>query len=328
MSGSVIAAIGISALAVFFFLIERDSLVESHARPRTQALNAGRWASVVVLSWLLNPLAFSQPKTERVATILGLVILIGAVMLIPMRWFVRLGGRERAWELRRAKVEVAHLANKVRRDRASITVARLQETIDRIRTLQYPGTTELCDLMVAELEDLAAGAESWNEAGRRSIRIDELSRSLWPRDMPLPEHDVEEATSRWHLYRTFGKMMELAAVDSSRSSRYEFRKLLASLAEWRAPETYRFIDAVEQSAYRWLAADPSSTLPWITSFSFEALGPDGLAEVRRIWGRDSSLWGAQLDGNDLRAIEQDLARRAASTQAASEPPVVPAAEAG
>ncbi len=316
MNAAVIAAAGITSLAIFLFFIEGDGLAESHVRVRTQILNTARWAIVIALSWVLIPAAFATGP-ERAATILGLAVLIGAVVLIPVKWFVRLGGREQGWELRRAKVEVALLANKVRRDPGSLPVGRLQAAIGRIDALRTPASEELCDLLVAELEDLRSGSESWNEAGRRSIRIDDLCRRLWPEDMPPPEYDPDEATFRWHLYRTFGRMMELGSIRRTRSSRAAFSRLCHTLDDFRRPDTYRFIDAVKQSADRWLAL-PCRDEPWIESFEFQALGPDGLAEVKELWARDAVMWGADLDDDDRWAIKQDLVRRAAATSNADE----------
>jgi hypothetical protein len=326
MNAAVIAAAGITAVAVFFFIAEGDSLTEAHARVRTQILNTTRWAIVIALSWVLIPVAFSQPGSDRAATIVGLAALIGAVMLIPVRWFVRLGGRIQAWELRRAKVEMAQLANRIRRDRGSVPATRIRDAIVRIETMRTSETSELCGLMAAELSDLLAGTESWNEAGRRSIRIDALARRLWPDDMPPPDFDLNEATFRWHLYRTFGQMMELGALDPSGGSKCAFRKLRDSIEEFRRPDTSRFIDAAQQSADRWLASPAGR--PWVASFDFEALGPDGLDEIRKIWGRDAAMWGADLDNDDRGAIKQDLARRAVSSAEASEPSNVPVGEAG
>ena len=94
MNAALIAAAGITILVVFLFVAESDSLDNGHARPRTQVLNALRWALVIVLTWLLIPAAFSQPGPQRAATTLALTVLVGALILIPLRWFVRMGGRE------------------------------------------------------------------------------------------------------------------------------------------------------------------------------------------------------------------------------------------
>ncbi len=279
---------------------------------------------VIVLSWVLIPAAAADSSPQRAATIIGLAGLIGAVILIPVRWFVRLGGREPTWELRRAKVEVAQIANRVRRNPASVSVGRLQDSIARLALLRNAETAELCDLLTAELNDFLTGSESWNEAGRRSIRIDHLCRSVWPDDMPPPDFDAQEATFRWRLYRTFGRMMELATPQPSRTALDTFERLRDSLAQFRRDSTYRFIDAARQSADRWLAR-PVADRPWIESFEFKALGPDGLAEVKRIWGREAAMWGAELDDDDRLAVEADLARRAAARQHKPEPAPVGAA---
>jgi hypothetical protein len=174
----------------------------------------------------------------------------------------------------------------------------------------------MCDLLLAQLDDLIAGRESWNEAGRRSIRIDELGRELWPADMPARAVEADEATFSWRLYRHFGKMMELGSVDRTPASLREYRALMASIDQYRRPDTLRFIDAVRQSADRWLA-HPSPELPWIAGYDFRALGPDGLGEVLKLWGRDATLWGAELDDEDRRAIKADLARHTEAADAAN-----------
>ena len=202
MSAAIVAAAGISVLAVFFFLVESESLSDGHARVRTQVLNTARWAFVMALAWVLIPVALSELGPQRGTTILGMVALIGALMLVPVRWFVRIGGREPTWELRRVKIETTQMANRIRRDPASVAPVKLTDTIDRIEALRTSETSEFCDLIVAELQDLLRGTESWNEAGRRAIRVDELSREMWPGALPPPDHDPSEATFRWQMYRT------------------------------------------------------------------------------------------------------------------------------
>jgi hypothetical protein len=279
---------------------------------------------VIALSWVLIPVPFAQPGPQRAASVVSLAVLIGAVMLIPLRWFVRLGGREPAWELRLAKTEMALIANRTRRDRGSVPPSRIRDVIRRIELLRTPEKAELCGLMVAEMYDLLAGAESWNEAGRRSIRIDELCREMWPGEMPAPEYDHDEATFRWHLYRAFGMMMEIGALHRSQGSRRAFCGLMTSLEDFRRPDTAAFIDAVRQSGERWLAG-PARGRPWIVSFDFEALGPHGLDEIKRVWPRDAAMWGAILDDGDRRAIKDDLARRSAAVAPNREPAPEPAA---
>lgn len=316
MNAAVLAAAGLTVVSIFMFRSEEIGLTEAHARRRTQILNSARWGIVIALAWVLIPVAFAQPGTERAATILGLVALIVAMMLVPVRWLIRLGGLEPTWELRRAKIETARLSNLVREDRASVNPLRLRAEIERIATLRTPQTAELCDLMTAELNDLISGKECWNEAGRRSVRLDEIGRRTWPDAMPAPDFDPDEATFRWLLYRTFGRMMELGAEDRSRDSIAEFKKLKGSLMRFQRRDTADFLAILETSADSWLK-EPKAGRSWIESYEFEALGPDALAAARAIWGRDAALWGADLDEDDRRAILEDLARR--SPPAAGEP---------
>jgi hypothetical protein len=324
MSTAIIAAAAISVLALFFFIAEGDGLSEAHARTRAQVLNAVRWAVVIALSWVLIPSAASQPGPDRVTIIVGLALLIGATILIPVRWFVQFGGRDPIWELRRTKTEVSLLANKVRLGKGAVPVSRLEETVSHIRAIRTPSTAELCDLLAAQIDDLIAGHESWNEAGRRSIRIDELSREVWPYDMPPFEVHLDEATFFWRLYRHFGRMMEIGSVDATPDSLREFSELMASLDEFRRPDTCRFVDAVLQSADHWLD-NPIKGTPWIAGYGFEVLGPNGLDEVLKLWRRDAVLWGAHLDDEDRLALKEDLARHAQET-AATEPEPEPEEE--
>ena len=264
---------------------------------------------MIALTWVLIPVAFSESGPQRGLTILGLVALVGALMLVPVRWFVRIGGREPTWELRRVKIETTRLANKVRRDPESVDHVKLTNAIARIEALRTLETAEFCDLIVAELQDLLRGAESWNEAGRRAIRVDELSRRMWPGAMPPPDHDASEATFRWRTYRTFGELMEVGAAGLTPVSRRDFRSLLRVLDRFHRPDAAAFIDDVKRSAKGWLAKSAADR-PWIEGLDFSALGPNVLDEVKGIWGLDAALWGADLDDADRLAINADLARRA------------------
>jgi hypothetical protein len=312
LNTAVIAATGITAVAAFFFLLEWDALKEGHARPAAHILNAARWGLVIALCWVLIPVAVSAPAAERAATLLGLAALTGALMLVPARWFVRVGGRQPLWELRRIRVDVARLANSVRRDAGSAPPGPTRDLIDRIARAHTPDTAELCNLLVAELTDVLTGDESWNEAGRRTIRIDELCRGFWPDDMPPPDFDITEATFRWRMYRTFGQLMDNGVAAPEAEARDEFARLLGSLDGFRRSDTRALIRDVRRSANLWLAKS-SAERPWIEAFDFSVLGPNGPEEVKRIWGRDAALWGAELEEDDRRALREDLARRASAS---------------
>jgi hypothetical protein len=309
MNVTFVAAPGVTVLAVFFFLFQSEGLREGHARVRAQLLNAVRWGMVIALAWLLIPVSFSELGSQKDPTILGMVALVGALTLVPVRWFVNIGGREPTWELRRIKLESTQLANRVRRDRGSVPAVRLTDTIALIRQQRTAQTAELCDLMVAELEDLRRGVESWNEAGRRTIRIDEISRELWPGALPPPECDRTEATFRWRLYRAMGELMQAGSTTASPASLNLFRAVLDEIEGFRRLDTEVLIDALEVSAKRWVA-DSWSEKPWIEGFDFASLGPETTDCVKLLWGRDSVLWGAELDESDRRALALDLVVRA------------------
>jgi hypothetical protein len=314
MNAALVAAAGISALAFLMFLLESEGLSQIHARVRVQVLNAARWGIVVALVWTVIPATFSQPADERIATTVGLIALVGVLMLVPVRWFVRVGGRDPRWDLRRVKVAVSRMANQIRHSPGKVPPERINEAMARLRELRSDATAELCDLLMAELQDLQAGAESWNEAGRRSIRIDALSRHLWPEDLPPPDNTPDESTLRWHLYREFGRLMELAdaarseapaaAAESVATAAAEFSARLGALEQFRQSNTDVIIECVQASAAEWL--DQGRRGRWIEPFDFIPLGIQGALEIKRLWGRDAAMWGAHLDDEDLKAIRLDL----------------------
>jgi hypothetical protein len=305
---AVIAATGITVLVVFLFLAEWDGLTERHARRWAHILNAARWGCVIALCWALIWAAFSAPAPERTATLVGLAALTGALMLVPVRWFVRVAGRDPTWELRRLRVEVTRMTNVVRRGAGSVPPDQLRDLIDRLDRAYAPETAELCNLLAAEVQDVLASSESWNEAGRRTIRIDELCRGFWPDDMPPPDFEAGEATFRWRLYRAFGQLMDAGVATAGAEERDEFVRLLGSLDGFRRPDTRDLIRDIRRSGNRWVA-EHTSERPWIEAFDFSVLGPHGIEEVGQMWGRDSALWGAELDEDDHKALADDVARR-------------------
>jgi hypothetical protein len=315
LNTAVIAAAGITALAIFCSLAEWEGLTEGHAQPVTQIMNAARWSLVIALAWVLIPVAFAESPAERAATTLGLAALIGALMLVPVRWFVQIGGRDPIWEARRGRVEATQLTNELRRDPSSVTVDGSSRLIARLERSRSPETAELCDLLAAEVEDVLAGSELWNEAGRRTIRIDELCRRLWPDDMPLPDFSPAEATFRWHLYRTFGELMDLGAANPEPAAQRDLRRLLRSLSRFRRSDTRAFIHDVRFSALGWLAQQPSGRR-WMEGYDFSVLGPGGIDKVKALWAHDSALWGAELDEDDRLALQGDRSRRRSRVQAA------------
>jgi hypothetical protein len=314
LNTAVILATGITALALFLLLSDWAGLREVHVRRPAYLLVLLRWILVVTLAWVLIAVASTDQATDQVAdrtiSIVGLGGLIGALLLVPTSWFVRLAGRRPTWELRGVRVEVTQATNRLRRDSGSVPQKQISDLLARINGCRSPSTAELCDLLTAELEDVVARTESWNEAGRRAIRIDELCRQFWGADVPPPDFGAEEATYRWRLYRTFGQLMERGVPHADRPVRTEFVYMLRALGGYRRSDTAAFIHDVRRSALLWLA-DKSCDRSWIEQFDFSVLGPDAVEELRRIWGRDSVLWGAELDEDDRLALQKDRARRAA-----------------
>ena len=309
MNTAVLFAAGISALAVFLLVAEWFGLRERHYRALAFVLSLLRWLIVVALAWALIVVADNDQSSDRSFSIVALGVFIAALMLVPTGWFERIAGRTPSWALRGVRVEVSQLTNRMRHDSASVTPEQVRGLLARMDRCRTAATAELCDLLTAEVEDVAARTESWNEAGRRTIRIDELSRGLWGSEVPPPDFDREEATYRWRLYRTFGDLMERGVAHADRPLRVEFVYLLRALGRYRRSDTSAFIGDVRRSALRWLS-DKSGDNSWIQAFDFSVLGPNAVDEMRRIWGRDSVLWGAELDADDRAALEKDRARRA------------------
>jgi hypothetical protein len=111
------------------------------------------------------------------------------------------------------------------------------------------------------------------------------------------------------MYRTLGQLIDIGVDSPEPEARDEFLRLLRSLDGFRRPDTRDLIRDIRRSANLWLAKR-SAEQPWIEAFDFSVLGPHGLEEVKRIWGRDAALWGAELEEDDRRALQDDLARRA------------------
>jgi hypothetical protein len=314
LNTAVILATGITALALFLLFSDWASLREGQVRRPAYVVVLLRWILVVALAWVLIAVASTDNPTDRTVSIIGLGGFIGALMLVPTGWFTRLIGRQATWKLRGVRVEVTQATNRLRRDPASVSQEQINDLFGRINGCRSPSTAELCDLLTAEIQDVVARTESWNEAGRRAIRIDELCRQFWGRDVPPPDFSAEEATYRWRLYRTFGLLIERGVPEADRPVRTEFVYLLRALGGYRRSDTSAFIHDVRRSALRWLA-DGSCDRPWIEQFDFTVLGPGAVGELRRIWGRDSVLWGAELDADDRLALQKDRAGRAAKSQA-------------
>jgi hypothetical protein len=310
LNTAVILAAGITALAVFLLFSDCVSLRENHARRPAYLVVLLRWILVVALAWVLIVVASTEQATDRMISIVGLGGFIAALMLVPTGWFVHLAGRRPTWELRGVRVEVTQATNRLRHDPASVPKEQIGDLLARINRCRSPSTAELCDLLTAELEDVVARTESWNEAGRRAIRIDELCRQFWGAEVPSPDFSAEEATYRWRLYRTFGQLMERGVAHADRPVRTEFVSMLRMLGRYRRSDTAAFIHDVRRSALRWLA-DKSCDRSWIEEFDFTVLGPDAVEELRRIWGRDSALWGAELDDDDRLGLRVDREKRAA-----------------
>jgi hypothetical protein len=119
------------------------------------------------------------------------------------------------------------------------------------------------------------------------------------------ELDPDEATLRWHLYRTFGDMIDAGAA---REPEYLARmtELIEELEQYRRPHTGAFIDGLQVSAREWQASQTSAQ--WAEGGAL-SLGPTIERPYREIWPRKSVLWGAELDDRDISALPMVMEAR-------------------
>ena len=130
----------------------------------------------------------------------------------------------------------------------------------RLQGLRTDETRELCSLLVSRYSDWLSGSSRLLDLGRRSIRVYEIDRELYGDEIRPPEHDQQEATFRWRLYRIFGAMVDAGAEGKTPAARERFKELLAELAHYRRDDTADFIDSLKSSAETWLKSRRQG--PW------------------------------------------------------------------
>ena len=139
--------------------------------------------------------------------------------------------------------------------------------------------------------------------------------------MTPPDNDPYEATFRWTLYKTFGRMMEIGARGSVAGR--PGRVPPADWARWRSTAAPTPRPSSMPSGPRPMPGSPNPCprRPWIASYDFESLGPSGLEEIKWIWGREAAMWGAYLDDDDRRALKRRPRQSARANRA--DPPSSP-----
>jgi hypothetical protein len=276
------------------WLAELPELRKVHARRQVALLNAVRLGAAAALFVVLTRVA--NPRTLAGVAIATVAI---ALVLVPIRWVIRVGGIEPKWELRALQDAAGELANRYPTPpRPAEFVQPMKRLVGRMNAIRAPEIAEMRDLLVADFSDSIVGLHHFPDPGLRTIRVHQLECEIFGAQARRAELDPAEATFRWHLYRTFGDMIDAGAA---REPEYLARmgELIEELEQYRRPHTEAFIDALQVSAREWLVSRTQA--PWAEGGAL-SLGPTIERPFREIWPRKSILWGAELDDRDISAL--------------------------
>jgi len=296
-----LASILFVILLAALFRIERMMLQEGRARRRALIIDGVRLTAVAAMFFAL-PIAEPRP----LATI-GLGLAAFGFVALPSTWMLAIGGIDQKWELKRIQEEAVGLMARHPSPMPADGAAEMRRLVRYVGRLRNSETGELCDLLIARYQDWIEGSQRPLELGRRSIRIYDLQRELYPDDVRPTELSEEEATFRWRLYRTLMGMIESGVADQTPEEEARFRQLVSDLDTYRREDTASFISGVETSARGWLRRR-RPRVPWQPSAGVPAGKPTFESIRGRLWPRTSIFWGAILDEEDRRALKE--ARRA------------------
>jgi hypothetical protein len=287
-------SLGLIVVFTIMFRAERLALLDAYARSRAIFLSAARYIVAMVL-FLCLP--FVHPLT-LVTVDIGLFLF--ALLVLPTSLILRLGGQENKLVLRQVQREATALMAAHDAPPPPDAVAAMELLIGQVNRLRNRDTRELCNLLVARYSDWIDGSSRPLDLGRRSIRVYELDRELYGDEIRPPEHDEEEATFRWRLYRIFGEMVDVGAQPRTPGSRARFKALIGELDAYRRPDTAGFIDSVTASAKAWLKSRRRGA--WQPAIGVGELGEAIQEAHRRLWPSASVFWGAILDEADRREL--------------------------
>ena len=288
-----VVALALVGLFTLLFYVERLALVAAQARDRTIALSGLRYVLAMAL-FMTMPLTY----TNWLLTFdVGLFVF--ALLILPTTLLIRIGGREPSRELRHLQREAASLMAAYASPPPAKPAAKMTKVIVRLQGLRTDETRELCSLLVSRYSDWLSGSSRLLDLGRRSIRVYEIDRELYGDEIRPPEHDQQEATFRWRLYRIFGAMVDAGAEGKTPAARERFKELLAELAHYRRDDTADFIDSLKSSAETWLKSRRQG--PWQPGIGVKVNGTIEEAQ-RRLWPSASVFWGAILDEEDRREL--------------------------
>ena len=286
-----LAAAAFVGLLALLFRVERRMLLEDRARTRALLVDAIRLVAVAAM-FLALPVAEPRP----LATI-GLGLAAFAFIAVPSTWMLAIGGMDQKWDLRRVQDEAAALMARYPSPMPADGAEKMRRIARYVRGLRTSQTAELCDLLIERYDDWVRGSHSPLCVARRSIRIYDLQRGLYPEDVRPMEQPEQEATFRWRLYRTVMGLADCGLANPTVEQEAEFRDLLTRLAEYRRDDTAEFVDGWRTSGEAWLSRGPSRG-PWKPGAGATA-GGKTFEDLRgELWPRTSTFWGAILDEED------------------------------
>jgi hypothetical protein len=289
------ASLGLVVFFTALFRSERLALIQARARGRAVFLSGARYILAMLL-FLALPLALRV----SVLAALDVGLFVFALLVLPTSLVLRLGGQVPKLELRHVQREAAALMAAQDGSPSAEAMDSMRELIGHVDSLRTAETNELCSLLVARYSDWIAGSSRPLDLGRRSIRVYEIDRELYGDEIRPPEHDQEEATFRWRLYRVFGELVDAGSAGRTPEARARFKECLAELEAYRRPDTAGFIDSVKASAQAWLKSRRSR--PWQPAIGVGDVGQAIEDAQRQLWPSASAFWGAILDEEDRREL--------------------------
>lgn len=284
-------SVGLVVVLTLLFRAERLALLDAGARGTAVVLSGARYALAMLL---FLALPFVLPYTLLTVD-LGLFIF--ALIVLPTSLILRIGGYEPKVELRRVQRQAAALMAPTEAPASPAAVSAVRRLIERVNRLRDAETCELCNLLVARYTDWVEGSSRPLDLGRRSIRVYELDRELYGDEIRPPEHDQEEATFRWRLYRVFGELVDAGSAERTPQIRARFKRLLGDLDVYRRPDTAGFIDCLQTSGQAWLRSRRANAA-WQPAIGIDDLAPAIQEGQRQLWPSASAFWGAILDEHD------------------------------
>jgi hypothetical protein len=288
-----VVSLGLVGLFTLLFNVERTALLRVHARDRAVVLSGVRYV-VAMLLFLAMPLTYPN---WLLTFDVGLFVF--ALLILPTPLILRLGGQEPTRELRHVQREAAALMAAHTSPPPPEVADAMEKLIAQLIRLRTDNTRELVTLLVERYSDWVSGSSRLVDLGRRSIRVYEIDRELYGDEIRPPEHDQDEATFRWRLYRVFGELVDAGSKERTPETRGRFKALLAELETYRREDTEAFIDGVRASAQAWLRSRRGGA--WQPGIGVS----DGqtIEDVqRRLWPSASVFWGAILDEEDRREL--------------------------